>query len=407
VTSQDALNVSMTTWRDVRLACVCGGEEVMSATLTSELATVDADPPGDDQLLRLSRFAYARRLDRDLVIESPRSYVRVTMHRPELAALLVAMAEPTTLTRLRERLPSLECLGDYVHLLWSVGIVGAVDADGNLDEDTDTEVVQREFHEVLAHWWSRTGLIDHPVGGIYPFEGRIEPSPAVKQVESDTRVSLPNPDLDRLVDQDPPLAKVMEQRRSVRGYGEHPITVEQLGEFLYRVGRVRGVHPIDPDKDVRYEISNRTYPSAGAAYDIELYVTVWACAGLNPGMYHYDPVGHALSLVCEQARLVADLLGEAHWASGNESVPQVLITLASRFNRLNWKYRGLSYVSTLKNVGVLFEAMYLAATAMGLAPCALGAGNSAIFSRATGLDPLVESSVGEFTLGSLGAEEPG
>jgi hypothetical protein len=43
--------------------------------------------------------------------------------------------------------------------------------------------------------------------------------------------------------------------------------------------------------------------------------------------------------------------------------------------------------------------MYLAGTAMGLAPCALGSGDSAIFSRVTGLSPLVESSVGEFSLG--------
>jgi hypothetical protein len=37
---------------------------------------------------------------------------------------------------------------------------------------------------------------------------------------------------------------------------------------------------------------------------------------------------------------------------------------------------------------------------MGLAPCALGTGDSATFSAATGIDPLVESSVGEFMLGT-------
>jgi SagB-type dehydrogenase family enzyme len=84
-------------------------------------------------------------------------------------------------------------------------------------------------------------------------------------------------------------------------------------------------------------------------------------------------------------------------------VPQVVVTLASRFGRLSWKYEGIAYATTLKNVGVLYEVMYLTATAMGLAPCALGAGDSAAFARATGLDPLVESSVGEFMLGAGGA----
>ena len=37
-------------------------------------------------------------------------------------------------------------------------------------------------------------------------------------------------------------------------------------------------------------------------------------------------------------------------------------------------------------------------TALGLAPCALGAGNSDTFAQATGLDYFAETSVGEFIL---------
>jgi hypothetical protein len=51
-------------------------------------------------------------------------------------------------------------------------------------------------------------------------------------------------------------------------------------------------------------------------------------------------------------------------------------------------------------VGVLYQTMYLVATAMGLAPCALGGGDSALFSEAVGANSLEESSVGEFILGS-------
>ncbi|MEU5367228.1 hypothetical protein ABZ354_27800 [Streptomyces sp. NPDC005925] len=45
--------------------------------------------------------------------------------------------------------------------------------------------------------------------------------------------------------------------------------------------------------------------------------------------------------------------------------------------------------------------MYSVATAMGLAPCALGSGDIDLFARATGCDPVEESSVGEFSLGTL------
>ena len=54
----------------------------------------------------------------------------------------------------------------------------------------------------------------------------------------------------------------------------------------------------------------------------------------------------------------------------------------------------------LKDLGGLFQNMYLAATAMGLAPCAIGIGNSDLFARATGIDYYAEGSVGEFVLGS-------
>jgi hypothetical protein len=44
--------------------------------------------------------------------------------------------------------------------------------------------------------------------------------------------------------------------------------------------------------------------------------------------------------------------------------------------------------------------MYLTATAMGLAPCAIGGGDADLFARAAGTDYCAESSVGEFLLGT-------
>jgi SagB-type dehydrogenase family enzyme len=80
--------------------------------------------------------------------------------------------------------------------------------------------------------------------------------------------------------------------------------------------------------------------------------------------------------------------------------PQVLLVLTARFERMAWKYETMAYAAMLKHVGVIFQTLYLVATAMGLAPCALGSGASDLFARATGLDPLVEGSVGEFVLGT-------
>ena len=79
---------------------------------------------------------------------------------------------------------------------------------------------------------------------------------------------------------------------------------------------------------------------------------------------------------------------------------QVLIVIGARFPRLMWKYASVAYALILKHVGVLYQTMYLVATAMQLAPCAIGGGNADLFARACGTDYYSEGSVGEFLLGS-------
>src|SRR5882762_5834923 len=83
-------------------------------------------------------------------------------------------------------------------------------------------------------------------------------------------------------------------RRSVRRYGERAIRLKQLGEFLHRVARVRRTYPPSPETGRFYEVSQRPYPSGGACYDLEFYVAVNRCEGLEPGLYHYDPLDHEL-----------------------------------------------------------------------------------------------------------------
>jgi SagB-type dehydrogenase family enzyme len=148
-------------------------------------------------------------------------------------------------------------------------------------------------------------------------------------------------------------------------------------------------------------MTSRPYPAAGGLYEMELYPVVRRCRGLDVGLYHYDPLNHRLGRVCGLVSPVEQLLDGAGLAAGiDRERLQVLIVLAARFGRLSWKYSSIAYALTLKNVGVLYESMYLTATAMGLAPCAIGAGDADLFAQASGGDYYAEASVGEFLLGS-------
>jgi SagB-type dehydrogenase family enzyme len=290
-------------------------------------------------------------------------------------------------------------------LLVRAGMVVAVDQDGKTAEDRDPALLSWEFHDLYFHSRSRAGRHDSLVGATFPGVGCLEQPPPLKPpaVGAET-IDLFRPDLDQMLHNDPPFALVAEQRRSLRAHAAEPITDRQLGEFLYRVARVREAYEMDvpsPHGPVRMAFTSRPYPAPGGLYELEVYPIVNRCAGLPAGLYHYDPARHRLERLTGPTGDTDLLLADAALATGmTPASVQVLLVLAARFPRVAWKYSMLAYALTLKHVGVLYQTMYLAATAMGLAPCAIGAGDSDVLARAAGLDYFAEPAVGELLLGS-------
>jgi SagB-type dehydrogenase family enzyme len=349
---------------------------------------------------RLSRFAYCHRDGEWLIVESPLSVARIILSGPMGVALFAELAQPRTCCDLGGAIDK-DAAEAFVSLLASAALIAEVNDEDRLPEDDDPPLAQWAFHDLLFHSRSRPGRHDYPLGGTFPFLGKIAPLPALKPQMTDDTTPLFRPDIARLEENDVPFARVLERRRSIREYGEQPITGKQLGEFLYRVARVRKVIDPDPARSRPYQITSRPYPSGGATYDLELYLAINRCVDIPVGIYHYEPWSHDLRKLAGLNMHVKALLQDARLAAGLLCEPQVLIILASRFQRLSWKYTGLAYATALKNVGVLYQTMYLVATAMGLAPCGLGAGNAALFATTVGTEYFVESSVGEFLLGSV------
>lgn len=356
-----------------------------------------------DVRYRLSRFAYCRRQGEALVLESPRSAFRTTIWGPPGGAVLAELAQPRAYPELAQRVGELaaDAARALVTLLAHAELLTTVDDIGRSAEDLDLALRTWAFHDLLFHSRSRAGRHDYPMGGHYPFAGRSHAPPALKPPPTGRPIPLPAADIDRLERDDLPLTRALEQRRSIREHGARSITTAQLGEFLYRVARVRRLHPPATVANSTYESTDRPYPSAGAAYELELYVTVNRCADLAAGLYHYDPLGHRLCQVAQHGAHTEALLEHARASCEASDLPQLLITVTSRFERLSWKYCSIVYANTQKNVGVLFQTMYLVGTAMGLAPCAIGNGNPVVFAQAAELDYFAESSVGEFMLGTV------
>jgi SagB-type dehydrogenase family enzyme len=366
--------------------------------------------PLPDRSYILSRFVYARPGAGGLLLESPQSFARIILHDPQAAALFHALSRPLGEDELARCLPGLSTdnVTGILGLLLEAGMVREVSEDGTTAEDRDPVLQTWEFHDLLFHARSREGRHDAPVGATYSHLGRLPP-PAVLKSPPDrsptgVTIDLFRPDLEQLARQDAPFAAVQERRRSIREYAAEPITDQQLGEFLYRVARVKECRELEvptPGGPVRMEFASRPYPGGGGLHELELYPVVNACRNIASGLYYYDPLHHRLLGLAGRTAEVEQLLREAGLATGIAAEnTQVLLILAARFQRLAWKYSSLAYSLILKHVGVLYQTMYLAATAMNLAPCAIGVGDSDVFSRAAGTSYYAETSVGEFLLGS-------
>ncbi|WP_354670990.1 SagB family peptide dehydrogenase [Streptomyces sp. MA15] len=256
------------------------------------------------------------------------------------------------------------------------------------------------FHELLAFDGSRAGPRDRSFGPVFPLRGTEQPEPPCRPLPAGRRVPLHRPDLARTAREDRPFTEVLEDRRSRRAFGDRPLTRRQSGSFLHRAARVRTVLSARSEDDRPYAVTSRLCPSAGSAYELELYAAVRRCDGLDPGLYHYDPLGHALTELPDHPGAMDQLLREASAAAGERAVPDVHLTVVSRIKRLPWKYAAHSYALTLKNTGVLLQTLSLVAGAMDLAGCVLGGGGSDTPVRAFRLAPYAEIPVGGFLLGT-------
>lgn len=395
------------------LAFAGSGQPVLSVVPLSRAAQFTPEPPPADRALKLSRFAVLRREGDMFLLESPLSLHRVLLHKAEAQWVVAALGRPADVATVEAGLPlaegvAVEILG---YLIGTGMALVARSADGGFDEDEDAALRTWSAHDMLFHTRSVMGRTDGDFGATFAHAGSIPPQPAVKSRPRGKVVALPRPELGTIAARDAPFTEVLEGRRSRRTYGVPALRLSTLGEFLFRTARVRSTGTSGAG-ETSYQVTDRPYPTGGAAYDLELYLTVRDCEGLVDGIHYYDPYEHALVLVNDDPAAAGEMAAGAMAAAPLSGPPPVLITLTSRFQRLSWKYSGLAYSLVLKHTGALLQTFYLVGAAMGLATCAVCSEDIAVCAGALGLDWRTESPVGSFVLGPRpeqpqeGADQP-
>jgi SagB-type dehydrogenase family enzyme len=188
----------------------------------------------------------------------------------------------------------------------------------------------------------------------------------------------------------PPIEQVIARRRSVREYAQRRVTLAELSRLL------RDANGITDERDPT--LAFRSAPSSGALYPVEIYPVVFAVDGVPAGVYHYDVRRHGLTLVrggdvrreVFQAALAQDMILDC----------DVVLVLTGLWPRVQWKYVERSYRYILIEAGHVGQNVYLAATALGLGPCGIGAFFDDQLNRLLGIDDREEQTVYLLAIGA-------
>ncbi|HHY94837.1 MAG TPA: SagB/ThcOx family dehydrogenase [Firmicutes bacterium] len=204
-----------------------------------------------------------------------------------------------------------------------------------------------------------------------PFPGRHGEKPAAHKEHTDrlALVSLPAPSTRGGL----PLWEVMANRRTVRTYTADPLTQEQLSQLLWAGQGITG-------EAVRF----RTVPSAGAIHPFEIYLVVNRVEGLEAGLYHYHVPSAALEFL--RPGQLGAALARASLDQDMMERAAVNFALAAVVARATWRYHERAWRYMYLDAGHLVQNLALAATAMGLGLCEIGAFYDGEVDQLFGLD---------------------
>ncbi|OGP70115.1 MAG: hypothetical protein A2Z73_06630 [Deltaproteobacteria bacterium RBG_13_60_28] len=154
----------------------------------------------------------------------------------------------------------------------------------------------------------------------------------------------------------------LEARRSLRQYQERPLSLEEFTALLWAT---QGVTLASQ------HFLLRAAPSAGALYPVETYLAVHRVIGVEPGIWHLQVPDFTLELLAAgdfRRPLVTAGLSQNFLGTG-----AAVFIWTGILNRAMWKYRERAIRYLFLDAGHICQNLMLAATALGLGCCPVGA----------------------------------
>lgn len=229
-------------------------------------------------------------------------------------------------------------------------------------KDAGREFMRKTRYENLEPSQQQAGVIPQP-----PLEVEAAPDAA----------AIALPDVGRLAFAPLDVRQAIEQRTTIRRYSDDPISLEELSYLLWLTQGVKAVTP--------RPVTLRTVPSAGARHAFETYLLVNRVAGLQPGVYRFLAIEHALLPVSLDVSMNAALT-HACLDQGQVEHSAVTFFWVAALARMYWRYGERGYRYLHLDAGHVCQNLYLAAEQLGCGVCAIAAFDDVLTNTALGLD---------------------
>ncbi len=214
----------------------------------------------------------------------------------------------------------------------------------------------------------------------------FDAQPSLRKIYPDSTktVSLPAP----LTGGGPSLWAAIKARRSIRSYKRNPMLLQELSQLVWAA------------QGTTLKARNyRTAPSAGALYPVETYLVINRVEQIEPGLYHYDALDATLQLL-KAGNLGAQAAAAALDQPMADDAAVVLIWTAI-VKRGKWKYLERAYRYIYLDAGHIGQNVYLAAAALGLGCCVIGAFYDDEVNQLLGVDGVNECAIYMCAVGKL------
>lgn len=244
---------------------------------------------------------------------------------------------------------------DYVRTVRSAALIFGGD-EPPLDDPAEEYHEASKLYPSFAARQTRGRLLDSHLGL------RVSSLRSVKRSSHLAAVALPEPALPAK-----PFGDVVQARRSERAFSGIPLQLSDVGTLLHAAYGT--THELDvgaPGLGPQL----RSVPSGGALFPLEVYVLVWRVDGLEPALYHFDPLRRVLERL-RQGELEEDV--RAAMVYDDVALEcAALFVVSAMFWRTRFKYGLRGYRFALLECGHLAQNLLLAATALDLAAVPLG-----------------------------------